>query len=114
MNFEVRDAVRSWDETVREAIVDGNKASLRRLESEQLISVVFVLFLPGSYFSGQAAGEIVAQGLEAVQDGDNAALFFQGRNGNFKVFYARNMYMRYASTLFSCIKLFLYICQYVI
>ena len=44
------------------------------LKSQQLVPVVFVLLTAGFDLSGQAAGQVVAEGVEAVEDGDNAAL----------------------------------------
>lgn len=47
------------------------------LKSQQLVPIVFVLFAAGLDFSGQAAGQVVAEGVEAVEDGDDAVLFFK-------------------------------------
>ena len=49
---------------------------------QQLVPVVFVLLLPGFDLGGQAAGQVVAEGIEAVEDGDDAALFRERGNGN--------------------------------
>ena len=52
------------------------------LKSQQLVPVVFLLLLPGGDLGGQAAGQVVAEGVEAVQDGNDAALFGERRKRN--------------------------------
>lgn len=44
------------------------------LKSQQLVPVVFVLLAAGLDLGGQAAGQVVAEGVKAVEDGDNAML----------------------------------------
>ena len=44
------------------------------LKSQQLVPVVFVLLLSGGDLGGQAVGQVVAEGVEVVEDGDDAAL----------------------------------------
>ena len=50
------------------------KCSTPLRERQQLVPVVFVLLFPGLDFSGEAAGQVVAEGVEVVEDGDDAAL----------------------------------------
>jgi hypothetical protein len=45
-------------------------------KSQQLIPVIFILLAAGLDFSGQAAGQVVAESVEAVEDRDDAELFF--------------------------------------
>ena len=52
------------------------------LKSQQLVPVIFVLLLSGGDLGGQTAGQVVAQSVEAVKDGDDAALFGEWGEGN--------------------------------
>ena len=55
------------------------------LKTQQLVPVVFVLLAAGLDLGGQALGQVVAESIEAVEDGDDAALFVKGRERNRKV-----------------------------
>ena len=56
---------------------------LQLLKTQQLVPVVFILLFPGLDLGGEAAGQVVAEGVKAVKDGDDATLFFNGRDSNF-------------------------------
>lgn len=65
--------------------VVGHDSRPQFREGEQLVPVVFVLLLPGGDLGGQAGGQVVAEGVEAVEDRDDAGLFFEGWDGNDKI-----------------------------
>ena len=56
----------------------------QRLEGQQLVTVVFVLLLPCGDFGGETVGDVVAECVEAVKNGNNTFLLFQGWNWNRK------------------------------
>ena len=56
-------------------------------KSQQLVPVILVLLSAGLDLGGQAAGQVIAEGVEAVEDGDDAVLFFQRGKGNGKLSY---------------------------
>ena len=51
-------------------------------EAQQPVAVVLVLLAACLDFGGQSRGEVVHQCVEFVEDGDDAFLFFERRNGN--------------------------------
>ena len=56
------------------------------LEGKQLVSVVLVLLAACHDFGRETRLKGSGQGLEAVEDGDDAVLLFQRRDWNFEVF----------------------------
>ena len=48
--------------------------SICRRESQQLVPVIFILFLPCFDFSGEAGGKVGADSIEVVENIDNTAL----------------------------------------
>ena len=59
---------------------------LQLLKTQQLVPVVFVLLFPGLDLGGEAAGQVVAESVKVVKDGDDTILFLQCRNANHKLF----------------------------
>ena len=57
--------------------------SICRCKSQQLVPVVFILFLPCFDFGGKAGGKVGAEGIEVIKDENNTILYFKRRNGNF-------------------------------
>ena len=48
-------------------------------EGQEFVSVVFVLLFSLFYFGRETLGEVGGEGVEAAKDGDDAILFFKGR-----------------------------------
>ena len=55
---------------------------LQFLKRQQLVPIVFVLLLAGSDFGGQAGGQVIAEGIEAVEYGYYLSLLCDGGYGN--------------------------------
>ena len=53
-----------------------------RLEGQQLIAVILILLLPCGDFGGKTVGDVVAERVKAVKDGDDEVLFGNRRNWN--------------------------------
>ena len=51
-------------------------------EGQQLVPVIFILLAAGFNFGGQTAGQVVAEGIEALENGDDAVLFVRSRQRN--------------------------------
>ena len=49
---------------------------------QQFVAVKFILFLSGFDFGRQARSDVIAEGIEAVKDGNDALLFGEGRKWN--------------------------------
>ena len=60
--------------------------SCRLPKGEQPVAVVFILLAARLDLGGQADGDVVHQGIEAVEDSDDAFLFFQWWNLKTDVF----------------------------
>lgn len=56
---------------------------LEFFEGQELVAVVLVLFASGSDFSGQTGANVIDQGIKAIEDIDNALLFFNWRDRYF-------------------------------
>lgn len=55
---------------------------MRLLEGQQAVSVIFILLAASGDLRRQAAGKVVDQRIELVEDSDDASLLFEGRNGD--------------------------------
>lgn len=52
---------------------------------QQLIPIMRILLLPCFDLGGETVGEGVAEGVKAVEDGDNAGLLFEGGERDFNL-----------------------------
>jgi len=53
-------------------------------EAAPRVAVVRVLLTAGLDLGGQAAGEVIHQGIKLIEDGDDAGLFYKGFSGRLR------------------------------